>query len=305
MKILIAGGSGYIGRHLSAILLKHGHEVVVLTRRSQPETGTSGVRFVTWDARTADGAWVSELAGADGLVNLAGASIGAGRWTRRRMAEILSSRLQATRAIVQGIERTAPGRRPSVLVNASGIDYYGDRGDEPITERSSVGDSFLARVCQQWEAAANQAGPLGVRVVLIRTALVFGRGAVAFQLLTLPFRLFVGGPLGDGRQWFTWIHVDDLVELYRLALDDPRVSGPINAVAPDIRPQRDTAQRIGHALHRPAFFPAPAAMLRLALGAQADLLLHGRRASPIKAQELGFRFRFGDVDAALHDILRG
>jgi uncharacterized protein (TIGR01777 family) len=135
--------------------------------------------------------------------------------------------------------------------------------------------------------------------------LVFGRGAVAFQLLTLPFRLFVGGPLGDGRQWFTWIHVHDLVELYRLALEDRRVSGPINAVAPDIRPQRDTAQRIGQALHRPAFFPAPAAMLRLALGAQSDLLLHGRRASPVKAQELGFRFRFGDVDAALHDILRG
>ena len=305
MKILIAGGSGYIGRQLSAILLNDGYEVVVLTRRSQRATGTSGVRFLPWDARSTEGAWVSELAGADGVVNLAGASIGAGRWTRRRMAEILSSRLQATKAIVEAIERTAPDRRPSVLVNASGIDYYGDRGGEPITERSSVGDSFLARVSQQWEAAANHARPLGVRVVLIRTALVFGRGAVAFRLLTLPFRLFVGGPLGDGRQWFTWIHVDDLVGLYRLALEDTRVSGPINAVAPDVRPQRDTAQRIGHALHRPAFFPAPAAMLRLGLGAQSELLLHGRRASPVRAQELGFRFRFGELDAALHDTLRG
>jgi uncharacterized protein len=304
MKILIAGGSGYIGRRLSASLLEDGHEVVVLSRSNRLRAGTSRIRFVTWDARTAAAPWLSELNGADGIVNLAGASIGAGRWTRRRMASILASRLQATSAIVEAIAQTPPAGRPRVLVNASGIDYYGNRGEEPVTEESGPGDSFLAGVTQQWEASAARAQALGVRVVMVRTALVFGRGALAFRLLTLPFRLFVGGPLGNGRQWFTWIHVDDLVALYRLALEDSRLSGPINAVAPGIRPQREVAQAIGRVLHRPAVMPAPAPLLRLALGKQSELLLHGRRAIPEKAGALGFRFRFADLDEALKNALR-
>src|SRR5204863_379389 len=206
-------------------------EFVGVSRRPEGAPSQSGVRFVKWDARTAGGDWVNGLAGAQGIINLAGASIGKGRWTRRRMEEILSSRLSATSAIVEAVNRTPADRRPSVLVNASGIDYYGNRGDELVTEESGPGDSFLARVSQQWEAAARQAQPLGVRVALVRTALVFGRGALAFRLLTLPFRVFAGGPLGNGRQWFTWIHIDDLVGLYRLALENPKVSGPMNAVA--------------------------------------------------------------------------
>ena len=303
MKVLIAGGSGYIGRHLSSSLIRDGHQVVILSRRpAQPGAGP-GVRTVTWDARSANGPWVSELNDADAVVNLAGTSIGSWPWTRRRMAELLSSRLGPTTSIVQAIERTPPEHRPKVLVSASGIDYYGDRGDEVVTEESSPGDSFLAHLTQQWEAAAAKAEPLGVRVVRIRTAMVFGRGAPAFALLVLPFRIFAGGPLGNGRQWFTWIHVDDLVGLYRQAIEDGRLTGPVNAVAPDIRSERELAREIGQVLHRPAIIPAPAFVLRLVLGKESQLLLDGRHALPAKAQSAGFQFQLGSLRQALEDAL--
>jgi uncharacterized protein (TIGR01777 family) len=303
MKVLISGGSGLIGRRLAATLLTDGHDVVVLSRRPETKSPPNGVRFVTWDARTTEGEWVRELSGTQGVINLAGASIGSWPWTRRRMAELLSSRLTATVALVQAIGRTPAELRPRTLVSASGIDYYGDRGDEVITEESQPGDSFLARLSQQWEAEAQKAEPLGVRVVRIRTAMVFGRDALAFRLLTLPFRFFAGGPLGNGRQWFTWIHIDDIVGLYRLALEDSRVSGPVNAVAPDIRPEREVAKEIGSVMHRPDLFPAPALLLRLVLGDESQLLLHGRRAEPAKARGYGYQFRFGGLHEALEDTL--
>ncbi len=302
--MLIAGGSGMIGQRLAGSLVKDGHEVVVLSRAGKTKTPPTGVRLVKWDARTADGDWVKELSGAQGLINLAGASIGSWPWTRSRMAALLSSRLSTTATLVLALERTPVGRRPSVLVNASGIDYYGDRGDdEIIAEDGAPGRSFLARLSQRWEAAAQTAEPLGVRVVRIRTAMVFARDALAFRLLTLPFRLFAGGPLGNGRQWFTWIHLDDIVGLYRLALENSRASGAINAVAPDVRREGEVAREIGRVMHRPAFVPAPAFMLRLALGTQAQLLLDGRRATPTKAQALGYRFRFGGLHEALEDVI--
>jgi uncharacterized protein len=302
MKVLISGGSGFIGSHLVASLVRDGHEVVVLSRRAETKNPPAGVRYVAWDARSASGDWVKELSDAQGVVNLAGASIGRWPWTRRRMAELISSRLSVTAALVQGLERTPADRRPPVLVNASGIDYYGDRGDEVITEESHPGDSFLARLSQQWEAEAQKAEPLGVRVARIRTAMVFGREAFAFRLLILPFQLFAGGPLGNGRQWFTWIHIDDIVGLYRLALEDARVIGAVNAVAPDVRRERDVAKEIGRVLHRPALIPAPAFALKLVLGHEAQLLLHGRRAEPAKARAYGYRFRFGELREALEDI---
>jgi uncharacterized protein len=305
MKVLIAGGSGLIGRRLASNLVDDGYEVVVLSRGADPGTPRRGVRFVRWDARTADGDWLKEFVGAHAIVNLAGAGIGSRLWTRRRMAELISSRLSATTTLVQALERTPADRRPSALVNASGIDYYGDRRDDQvIAEDGAPGDSFLARLSQQWEAAAQKAEPLGVRVVRIRTAMVFAREALAFRLLTLPFRLFVGGPLGNGRQWFTWIHLDDIVGIYRLALENSRASGPINAVAPDVRRQREVASEIGRAMHRPAFVPVPAFVLRLGLGALSELLLDGRRAAPTKAQALGYRFRVSGLREAVEDVIR-
>lgn len=302
MKVLVSGGSGMIGRHLMTGLVKDGHEVVILTRRPETKNAPDGVRYVTWDPRSTDGDWANELSGAEAVVNLAGASIGTWPWTRQRMAELISSRASATDALVRGLERTPAERRPRVLVSASGIDYYGDRGDEVITEDSHAGDSFLARLSEQWETAAQKAERLGVRVVRIRTSMVFSREAYAFQLLTLPFRLFVGGPLGNGRQWFTWIHIDDIVGIYRLALEDARMSGPVNAVAPDIRRERDVAKEIGRVLHRPALIPVPAFVLKLVLGKESQLLLHGRHAEPAKALALSYAFRFGGLHEALEDI---
>jgi hypothetical protein len=217
------------------------------------------------------------------------------------MAELLSSRLSTTATLVKALEDTPAERRPPVLVSASGIDYYGDRGDEAITEESKVGDSFLARLSEQWEAEAGKAQPLGVRVVRIRTAMVFGREASAFRLLTLPFRLFIGGALGNGRQWFTWIHIDDIVGLYRLALEDSRVTGPVNAVAPDVRREREVAKEIGRVFQRPSLIPVPAFVLKLVLGKMAQLLLHGRHAEPAKARAYGYQFRFGGLHEALED----
>ena len=219
------------------------------------------------------------------------------------MTEILNSRLESTGAIVEALRHTPAGDRPRVLVNASGIDYYGDRGEETVTEESPAGTSFLAGVSQRWEEAAREAEALEVRVVLMRTALAFGRAAPAFRLVVLPFRLFAGGALGNGRQWFTWIQIDDLVGLYRFALEHESVRGAINAVAPDIRPQRQVAQEIGRALHRPSVMPTPAPLLKLALGRQSELLLDGRRATPEKAERLGYRFRYPTLPEALRGSL--
>jgi uncharacterized protein (TIGR01777 family) len=309
MKVLIAGGSGYIGRRLSTSLIKDSHDVVILTRGQPgafppPERKGGDLRYVNWDARTSNGDWVKELLDAQGIVNLAGATIGSWPWTRRRMAEMLSSRLSATTALVQALERTPAERRPSVLVSASGIDYYGDRGDEVITEDGQPGDSFLARLSLQWETATQKAEPLGLRVVRMRTSMVFGRGAPAFNLLTLPVRLFVGGPLGSGRQWFTWIHIDDMVGLYRFTLENERLTGAVNAVATDVRRQVEVAKEIGRILHRPTWFPSPAPLLRLALGAMSELLLDGRKAVPEKAKAAGYEFKFGGLPQALEEALR-
>jgi uncharacterized protein len=303
MKVLVAGGSGFIGRQLAASLLQDGHKVVVLSRGHTAAPTGSGARMIRWDAKTASGPWVDELAGAQAVVNLAGTNLGSGRWTRRRMAEILSSRLNATSALVRALQGTPERDRPRLLVNASGIDYYGQRADETLPEDAGPGTSFLARVCEQWEAAAHKAEPLGVRVVCMRTSLVVGAGAPSLRLMTLPFRLFVGGPLGNGQQWFTWVHEADIVGLYRLAIADETLRGPLNAVAPDVRRQREVAREIGRVLHRPSRFPAPAVMLRLVLGEQASLLLDGRRAVPAKADAHGYGFRYGGLPEALAQAL--
>ncbi|HEU5316032.1 MAG TPA: TIGR01777 family oxidoreductase, partial [Chloroflexota bacterium] len=195
------------------------------------------------------------------------------------------------------------GDRPRSLVSASGIDYYGDRGDEIVTEDSAPGDTFLAGLCVDWEAAAREAEALGVRVVLMRTSVVFGNGADALQRLALPFRLFAGGPLGSGRQWFPWIHFDDTVCLYRLAVEDDGLSGPLNLVAPDIRREGDVAKAVGAVLGRPLWAPAPALALRLVLGELSDLILHGRRAEPRKALAHGYEFRYPRLEDALRQAL--
>jgi uncharacterized protein (TIGR01777 family) len=273
-----------VGRALVASLAADGHEVVVVTR------SPAGPRQVGWDG-------IAEaVAGADAVVNLAGVSIGGPRWTRRRKDLIRSSRLETTRALRDAIESARS--RPRVFVTASGIDFAGDAGDAVVDEDAPYGRSFLAAVCAAWEAAG-AAAP--VRHVAVRTPLAVGPGADAVRLMALPFRFFAGGRLGDGRQWFPWIHVDDLVRVYRLAIDDESLSGPVDAVAPQLKRQRDAARDLGAVLHRPARVPTPAPVLRAVLGEQADLLLHGQRA--VSRRLNGFEFRYASLRAALDDAL--
>lgn len=300
MKIVVAGGSGYIGRALCGALTRDSHEVLILTRGAGPP----GVRAVTWDARDPSGAWMNELRSADAVVNLAGASIGGGRWTRARKRLLTDSRIRSTQALVQAMTALPADERPTVFVTASGIDYYGDNANAaPLDEGAAPGATFLARLCVQWEDAASSAEHLGVRVVHMRTALCVGRGAQALRMLVLPFRLFAGGPLGSGRQWFTWIHLADLIGLYVLAIERPDLAGPINAVAPNVPRQREVAREIGRVLHRPSWAPAPELMLRIVLGEMADLLLHGRNAIPAKAQAAGYQFQYPEITAALEEAL--
>jgi uncharacterized protein len=305
MHIVIAGGSGFLGRRLTAAWLEQGHEVTVLSRKKTAAAGlpTTGSATRRWAPPDVDDDLVTVLRGADAVVNLAGVSIGGRPWTPGRKRAILRSRLDATGALVEAIGRLPAADRPKVLVNASGIDIYGDRPDEDLTEDSPPGDSFLAGVVVAWESAARAAETLGVRVVMARTALIVAPEAPAWKLILLPFRLFVGGPLGSGRQRFTWIHVDDAVGLYDLAVRDESIVGPLNMVAPDVPTQRDLGRSIGRAMHRPAFLPLPAFVLRLVLWGQADIVLHGRIAVPAKALAAGYGFRHPTLESALGDVL--
>ncbi|MBM3946077.1 MAG: TIGR01777 family protein, partial [SAR202 cluster bacterium] len=289
MKVVIAGGTGLIGSALAASLAADGHDVVILTRRGGSFL-PHGARLARWDGRTVTNEWAPELAGADAVVSLAGAGIGAKRWSVAYRNEILRSRVDANHALVTAMEKLPPAERPRVLVSASGADFYGDTGEREVSEEDGPGGSFLANVCVQWEAAARRAEELGVRVVLVRTAFVLGKGAEGFRKLVLPFRLFAGGALGDGRQWFSWVHGDDAAGIYRLALEQEQATGPLIAAAPVPVRQRDLARGIGRVLGRPWWLPAPEFALRLALGRQADLLLHSHRVVPAKALAMGYRF---------------
>ena len=305
MRIVIAGGSGFLGRRLTTHWLAAGDEVTILTRNPKRAASRvpAGAALRQWDPTSVSDELVAALRGVDAVVNLAGASIGGRPWTPGHRRAILQSRLAATGTIVEAISRPQGGDRPKVLVNASGIDIYGDRPDGEVNEDSAPGDSFLAGVVVAWEGAARKAETLSVRVVTARTALIVAPEALAWRLVLLPFRLFVGGPLGTGRQRFTWVHVDDAVGLYDLAIRDGTINGPLNMVAPDVPTQRELARAIGRAMHRPAIFPAPAFLLRLVLWGQADIVLHSRVAVPARARRAGYEFRFPTVDSALADVL--
>ena len=293
MKVAVAGANGLIGSNLVRALRARGDEVVPLVRNPR------NPGEVRWDPR-AGGDWTKALDGVDGVVNLAGANVGAKRWTGEYKKEIRESRLQATRALVEAMR--AATRRPRVFVSASAVGYYGDRGDEEVTESTQPGSDFLARLCVAWEEEAGRAEQLGVRTVLFRTGVVLDREDSALAKMIPPFKAFVGGPIGSGRQWFPWIHIGDEVELILWALDGT-VRGPVIASAPNPVRMKEFARALGRVLHRPALFPVPPFALRLAVGEMAEVLLEGQRALPRKALEGGFRFRFEDLDAALRDVL--
>ena len=285
MRVVVAGGTGLIGRALVPELTARGHEVVILSRSAAKSV--EGATTVVWDGTGVD---EQVLAGARAVINLSGEALGGSRWTARRKHRIWSSRTDSTAGLVAAIGRLAPEERPRVFVGASGVGYLGDRGDEELDEGAAAGDTFLSEVAVAWEGAALAGEELGLRVVLMRTALAVDRQAPAFRLLVLPFRLFAGGRLGSGRQWLPWIHLRDLVRLYVCAVEDDALQGPVHAVAPEAVRQRDVARAVGVALHRPAILPAPAWALRLVLGDQAQLILDSQRAVSRKLRAEAFLY---------------
>lgn len=296
MKVLITGGTGFVGRELCELLVGRGDDVVVLTRGAARMSGR--VRFVAFD-----GPWQRELDDCDGVVNLAGAPIFEGRWSARRRAELVSSRVDLTRALALALARAAPRER--TLVSGSAVGYYGmDEGDRVLDEGAPPGSDFLADLTVRWEAAAREAEGPRTRVALARVGIVLGRGGGALAKMVPAFRAFVGGPLGSGRQYVSWIHLRDAARALVFALDRPALSGPFNVTAPAPVTMNELSAELARALHRPSLFRVPGAALRLALGDSADALLTGQRVVPSVLAEHGFSFVFPDLASALADATR-
>jgi uncharacterized protein len=303
MRIIIAGGSGFLGSALTRHLAGQDQQVVILTRRNPAGLPAQrGVTHVMWSPSGRTGSWATTLDAADAVINLSGESIAAKRWSSAQKRQIRESRLLATRSLTSAIRGVASA--PKLLISGSAVGCYGNRGEEMLTEASAPGNDFLGDVCKEWEGAAVEVAYL-TRVVLIRTGIVLDRHGGALQKMLPPFLMFAGGPLGSGRQYMSWIHKDDWVRLVVWTLTTEAARGPVNATAPKPVTNAEFSKALGHALKRPSLLPAPAFALKLALGEMADaLLLSSQRALPARATDLGFSFHFADVDEALADIFK-
>jgi hypothetical protein len=299
MRILVTGASGFIGTNLCRSLLSRNHRVIGLGRSAaKSRIDHAGYRFIAADT-TRPGRWQQNLSEIDAVINLAGRSI-FGRWTEAVKNEIRESRILTTRHLVQGLT----AQSGTTFVSASGVGFYGSRGDDILTENEPAGEDFLARLSVDWEAEAHIAAEKGARVVLTRFGVVLGAGGGALAEMIPAFKRFVGGPIGSGRQWFPWIHLEDLIAAVHFVLEHPDVSGPVNLCAPTPVLNRDLAAALGKVLNRPAFMPAPAFVIRMVLGEFAEVLLGSQRVIPQKLREHGFAFRYPEIEAALEAAVR-
>ena len=304
MKVAITGATGFVGSRLVERLHAEGHQVLVLTRN--PATAqkvfpkSSANLEITAYTPTESGSWQQVIAGCDGVVNLAGEPIASERWTPERKQEILKSRQLGTQKIVEAIAQANP--KPSVLVNASAIGYYGTSETATFDETSPAGDDFLAQVCLTWEAEAQKVTEVGVRLVILRLGIVLGMGGAIAKMIT-PFKLFAGGPIGSGRQWFSWIHRDDLVNLILQALIRPDIKGVLNATAPNPVRMTELAQTMGQALNRPSWLPVPGFALEALLGDGAMVVLEGQQVLPKRTLAVGFDYQYSTVKQALEEIV--
>ena len=291
--ILVTGGTGFVGTKLRSALVAHGHWVSIATRTPQaPRSLHSGVDYVPY---------LPDLAKYDAVVNLAGENLFAARWNPAVKARLRSSRIDATRALVEALAKAS--KKPTVLVNASAIGVYGDQGERTLAENAAHGDDYLAELCTAWEREAENAREFGVRVVSLRIGVVLGNGGGALAKMLPPFKLGLGGPIGSGRAWMSWIHVTDLAQLIAFAVENAQLTGPVNAVAPQACTNGDFTKALGRALHRPAFFPLPPFMLKAVFGEVASVLTASQRCVPQAATQAGFHYKFGDIDAALRDLV--
>ncbi len=301
MKIFITGATGFIGKALVLRLLRDGHRIVGFTRDLERARGVLGPDVELADAGGGDLAMRRALTGCDAAFNLTGENVVGGRWTARRKRALVQSRVDLTRRLVSAIGEAERG--PRVLVSTSGIDYYGDRGDDELSESSASGGGFLAALCRDWEGAARAADELGVRVAIARVGVVLGLHGGALEKMLTPFRIGLGGWLGPGDQFVSWIHLHDLVEALAAALTDEGFRGAFNAVGPEPIRSREFAETLGDVLRRPARLPLPRPSLELVLGEAAAPLCTSKRAVPAALIERGFVFRFGRLRPALEDIV--
>jgi len=296
MQLVLTGASGFIGTALCERLLQAGHMLVLLTHGSPPNASTPGKRWIHWTPGSV-GEWAKVIDGADGVINLAGESLAGRKWTYNQQRRLQQSRFDATQSIVLACARAK--QKPRFLINASAVGYYGPRQDEILTENSPPGNDFLANLCLGWEAEAIAAESLGLRVVRLRTGIVLGPGGGALVKMVEPFRWFVGGHLGSGQQWMSWIHLEDEVNLILHLIAKASVNGPINATAPNPVRNKEFCQTLASVLHRPCWLPVPAIALRIGLGKMAEMVLTGQRVMPAAAQNSGFRFRYPNLQDAL------
>ncbi len=300
MQLVLAGASGFIGSRLCARLLQDGHTLVLLTHGTPSSASIPGRRWIHWTPGSM-GEWASFIDGADGVINLAGESIAGRKWTYRQQRRLQQSRLDTTRAIVMACGRAK--RRPKFLINASAVGYYGARQDELLSEDAEPGNDFLANLCLGWEAEAVGAEALGLRVVRLRTGMVVGPGGGALTKMVPPFKWFVGGHLGSGQQWMSWIHLEDEINLILHLIENRSMSGPVNATAPNPVRNKEFSATLAKVLRRPCLLPVPGFALRLGLGQMAEMLLTGQRVIPAAAQKSGFKFRYPDLKEALEACL--
>jgi uncharacterized protein (TIGR01777 family) len=300
MKIVVTGSTGLVGSALVAALAREGHTVCRLVRSGTKSTGgTEGTFDVPWDPET--GSLGGAAVGAEAVVNLGGASIVGGRWTNARKKLLRTSRVDATRALVAALGKM--NAKPGVLVSASAVGFYGNRGDETLTEESAPGNTFLANLAKDWETEALRAEEFGTRVVLARFGIILATEGGALPEMMLPFKFGVGGRIADGKQWMSWVTLEDVVAILRLALIKSDLRGPINVVAPEPVRNADFVRELAKAMHRPAIFPAPAFALRLAMGEMAEaLLLSSQRSMPQKLTSAGYSFASRSLTDALDTI---
>ncbi|MDD2444177.1 MAG: TIGR01777 family oxidoreductase [Desulfotomaculaceae bacterium] len=301
MNVAIFGGTGFVGRNLTQELLANGYQVFVVTRNRQNAADSLGnkVRIIEWD-NISPLSSICELREIDAVINLTGESIGSRRWSNSVKREILASRLRTTGAIVSAINNRVI--QPQMLINASAVGYYGPCQDVGITESAAAGQDFLAQVCRDWENEAYKAQSDLTRAITIRIGVVLGNEG-ALNRMAMPFKFYLGGPLGTGNQWLSWIHIQDLTSMIRFIIEHQELTGPINATAPESVRMRDFCKVLGEVLKRPSWVPVPEFLLKVALGQMAEMLLHGQRAVPEKILGAGFDFRFPELRSALEDAL--
>ena len=300
MKVLITGATGLIGRSLCGSLSGDGHTVVALSRSPETTHGLAAAELHKWDPRSGQFPGRS-LAGIDAVVHLAGEPIVARRWTEEQKKVIRDSRVLTTRTLVEAFRSL--DRRPAIFVCGSAVGFYGDRGNDLLEETASAGDDFLSGVCQEWESEAARASELGIRVVQVRTGVVLSADGGALRKMLAPFKLGLGGRLGSGKQWFPWIHIKDIVGIFRHAMLTPAVEGPVNGVAPEAATNAEFTSQLARVLHRPAFLPVPEFALRALMGEMAEAVFSSQRVVPRAALESKYEFHYPLLTSALEDLL--